>query len=161
MEASGGTYVLILRASSRCRIAVGRRGWLAVEPGYYSYVGSAFGPGGLRARLGRHLRQDKALRWHIDWLRRVSSPVAVWYSTSPERLEHVWAAYFQGLRGQHPVAGFGCSDCRCLAHLFFGHRPPGIAGFRRHAGARVRCWYPPATAGSGSRPDTHGSIAAK
>ena len=53
-----GTYALILRASTAQTIQIGRLGDLVMQPGYYIYVGSAFGPGGLAARVGRHLRQE-------------------------------------------------------------------------------------------------------
>jgi Uri superfamily endonuclease len=36
--------------------------------GAYLYLGSAYGPGGIRARCRRHLTQDKGKRWHVDWL---------------------------------------------------------------------------------------------
>ncbi len=65
-----GTYVLILHAGSpAARVAIGRFGVLAVQPGYYVYVGSAFGPGGLKARLAHHAGPAKSPHWHIDYLR--------------------------------------------------------------------------------------------
>ena len=45
-----------------------RFGKLTLAAGQYAYVGSAHGPGGLRARVGRHLRAEKPLHWHIDYL---------------------------------------------------------------------------------------------
>ena len=42
-----GTYALVLRFSSGLEIVVGRLGVLAVQPGFYVYVGSALGPGRL------------------------------------------------------------------------------------------------------------------
>jgi len=87
--------------------------------GYYVYVGSAFGPGGIRARLGRHLSDNKTQRWHIDFLRAHTEPVK--YVIAPEkRLEHVWANELaQRNAASMPVTGFGSSDCRCTSHLFF------------------------------------------
>ncbi|HYA22015.1 MAG TPA: DUF123 domain-containing protein [Thermoproteota archaeon] len=46
---------------------------MAFHPGLYLYVGSARGPGGLRARVARHLRRDKVRKWHIDYLTASSS----------------------------------------------------------------------------------------
>ena len=37
-----------------------------LAPGCYVYAGSARGPGGIRARVRRHLRPDKTPHWHID-----------------------------------------------------------------------------------------------
>jgi len=62
-----GTYALVLRFSKRLEIIVGKLGVLSVQAGYYVYVGSALGPGGLAARVGRHCRREKALRWHVDY----------------------------------------------------------------------------------------------
>ena len=64
-----GTYVLVLRVSKRLEILVGKLGKLVVQPGFYLYTGSAMGPGGLAARVGRHCRHEKRLRWHVDYLR--------------------------------------------------------------------------------------------
>ena len=52
MKPEPGSYAVILRNRKQATIDVGRRIQLAIEPGYYLYVGSAFGPGGLRARVG-------------------------------------------------------------------------------------------------------------
>ena len=40
----------------------------AFDAGDYVYAGSAFGPGGTRARVSRHLRTDKKPHWYIDRL---------------------------------------------------------------------------------------------
>jgi Uri superfamily endonuclease len=56
------------------------------------YVGSALGPGGLAARIGRHRRQNKLGRWHVDYLRAVTQVEEVWYATLPERQECFWEA---------------------------------------------------------------------
>ena len=112
---SGGTYILWLHlASNRC-IGVGRLGDIDFAAGYYGYVGSAQGPGGLAARAGRHLRGGLKLRWHIDYLRRAAHPAALWCCVSSRRWEH--GGWMQAL-------GFGASDCRCPAHLFGFKRLP-------------------------------------
>src|ERR1017187_2023294 len=54
-----GTYVLVLRCSSNRTIRVGCLGSIRLRPGYYLYVGSGFGPGGLRAR-NRAIAADRA-----------------------------------------------------------------------------------------------------
>ena len=57
-----GTYVLLMRLSKRLDISVGTLGVLSAQAGYYVYVGSALGPGGLAARVGRHCRREKTHR---------------------------------------------------------------------------------------------------
>lgn len=118
LPALAGTYVVALRAEHRREISVGRLGSLLVEPGVYLYVGSAFGPGGLRARLGRHIDGTGKPRWHVDLLRAVTRPVAAWWSLAPDRLEHIWAKALAELDGAaEPLPGFGSSDCGCRSHL--------------------------------------------
>lgn len=114
-----GTYLLVLRSRQGVRIEVGRLGPLEVAPGVYLYVGSAFGPGGLRARVGHHLGAARRPHWHIDYLRAVAGVEAVWYVADGVRREHIWAARLMAAPGVHvPQPGFGASDCGCVSHLF-------------------------------------------
>ena len=82
------------------------------------YSGSAFGPGGLGARIGRHLRRDKKLRWHIDYLRQRVDEVVAYYQ-SGTRSECVFANELMIAGGEIPMKGFGSSDCKCKSHLVF------------------------------------------
>jgi Uri superfamily endonuclease len=111
-----GTYVLIVRIEQPLTLAIGRLGTVLLPAGRYAYVGSAHGPGGLRARLSRHLRPDKPLHWHIDYLTAAAPIRAIWLRASPERLECAWAREIIA-RGSVPVPRFGSSDCSCPAHL--------------------------------------------
>jgi len=63
-----GLYLLLLELDHVIDpVIAGQR--LALGPGLYVYVGSACGPGGLRARLARHLcGRRRRLHWHIDKL---------------------------------------------------------------------------------------------
>ena len=88
MRKEPGTYVLVLHATQGMHVQVGRRGGLKIQPGYYLYVGSAFGPGGVKARVSRHARADKKKHWHIDYLREHMQPVEAWCSYDDRRLEH-------------------------------------------------------------------------
>ena len=127
---SGGTYVLWLHLASNRRIGVGSLGEIDFSAGYYGYVGSAQGPGGLAARAGRHLRGGLKLRWHIDYLRRAARPVALWCCVSPRRREHDWAVFLAAVPGGWmPASGFGASDCHCPAHLFGFKRLPAPETF--------------------------------
>jgi Uri superfamily endonuclease len=55
-EPRPGTYALLLSSAADGVIRVGRLGDLRLQPGFYVYVGSALGPGGVRARLAHHMR---------------------------------------------------------------------------------------------------------
>ena len=64
-----GTYALLLEATAKQDVPIGKLGVLHMLPGIYVYVGSALGPGGLAARVERHAPREKTLHWHIDYLR--------------------------------------------------------------------------------------------
>jgi Uri superfamily endonuclease len=57
------------------RLSVGRLGEFDLVPGFYAYVGSAFGLGGLRARIGHHPESTAEPHWHIDYLLKVETPI--------------------------------------------------------------------------------------
>ncbi|MCC7410809.1 MAG: GIY-YIG nuclease family protein [Gammaproteobacteria bacterium] len=114
-----GTYIVLLEVSRPRRLRIGRLGTFELPPGLYAYVGSAFGAGGLAARVGRHLRIAAHRHWHVDYVRAAASPVAVFWYAGPAVLEHRWSAVLARLCGAPPpVPGFGASDCRCGAHLY-------------------------------------------
>lgn len=127
-----GTYAIILKNDKSTRIQIGKWGELDLQPGYYIYDGSAFGPGGVQARVSRHLHTDKRPHWHIDYLRAHVTPIEAWVSYETERLEHQWADILLRMPEITPIHGFGCSDCNCQTHLFYAEkmlepRLPGIA----------------------------------
>ena len=116
---AGGTYLLWGRVRDRTPVRIGRLGLLTPQPGWYGYVGSALGPGGLRARLGHHLGHAVRPRWHLDWLRPRLQWRAVWYVADPRRLEPLWVAALAGLPGAEvPLRGFGASDSGSESHLY-------------------------------------------
>ncbi len=66
-----GVYLLVMAPKLDSIARIGRSGIeVALRPGtLLIYVGSAMGPGGLRARIRRHLtRSGKKQYWHIDYL---------------------------------------------------------------------------------------------
>lgn len=131
IPAAFGTYALVLACASARRLRIGRLGLLYLHPGCYVYVGSAFGTGGLRARISHHLRVALRPHWHIDYLRRRARPEAVWYISGARR-EHEWAELIGTMRGAAvPMLGFGSSDCDCPAHLFWFEDRPSAAAIRR------------------------------
>ena len=127
-----GTYALVLENARPARVAVGRLGSIDLRRGFHVYVGSALGPGGLQARVGRHLGPARAVHWHIDYLRRAARIVEVWYVLDSVRREHAWAETLGGLAGASiPMPEFGASDCACSAHLFHFPSVPRLATFAR------------------------------
>ena len=127
MKTDPGTYALVFRSAATRNIKIGRLGTLSLQPGYYIYVGSAFGPGGLRARTGRHQRKASPKRWHIDYLKPRADLIEIWYTHDPIRREHEWAQALFGLSSLSvPLPGFGSSDCKCLTHLLYSRSKPDL-----------------------------------
>jgi Uri superfamily endonuclease len=127
-----GTYAFILRLPVDKEIDIGRLGRFHFHEGFYIYVGSAFGPGGLKGRLGHHLKQARSPRWHIDYLRMESLPEEAWVHAGDMKREHIWASSMGALKGASvPAPGFGSSDCRCRTHLFCFNRKPAIRAFEK------------------------------
>ena len=111
-----GSYALALRLPSRRKLTVGRLGLVEFPSGHYIYFGSALG--GLKARVARHLRSDKKLHWHADYLSAEVPWNRVWQLPDGQRWECVWAAAAAAAAGVTlPAPGFGSSDCRCRSHL--------------------------------------------
>ena len=114
----GGAYILELQGPDLLQLRVGRLGLLAVPAGRYIYLGSAYGPGGLAARVSRHLRTEgRRLHWHIDYLTAAVGVEAV--RVIPGGNECALVSSLQAHASTSvPFPGFGSSDCQCCpAHL--------------------------------------------
>jgi Uri superfamily endonuclease len=85
-----GTYALLFHCPAARSIRIGRLGELRLHPGHYIYIGSAFGPGGLRARIGHHQSAVNRPHWHIDYLRAHTRLESILYCCGA-RVEHRWA----------------------------------------------------------------------
>jgi Uri superfamily endonuclease len=128
-------YQLLLRLRHPRTLRIGALGSFTFPAGYYLYSGSA--RRNLTARLARHCRREKPLRWHIDYL------------TSHEDVEVIGTRTFhgtecelnQGVPGRIIAPGFGASDCRsgCGAHLkYLGRARPALAQEQKPPGQSVR-----------------------
>ena len=139
MNNGTGTYAIVLQPKAERSIKVGKLGMLKLQTGYYIYVGSAFGPGGLEARIAHHKRKSHRSRWHIDYLRAAAEICEVWYSYDPRSREHQWAETLaETKKSTRPFPGFGSSDCSCLTHLYHFKSKPAVASFRRRLHARSK-----------------------
>ena len=118
------TYLLLLKAPKPLRVRVGSLGLLSLPAGYYVYVGSARGPGGVKARVRRHWRLARAqagrVRWHIDYL--LVNPgvefIESWGIENSVGMECEISKNIETVSAS-TVTGFGSSDCRfgCIGHL--------------------------------------------
>lgn len=143
-----GIYVLVIEVTRPVDTEVGKLGRIRFAPGTYAYVGSAMR--GIEARLSRHLRGGKRLRWHIDYL--LSCPgvrvADIFVLETTKRAEcRVAGALAAGCEG---VPGFGSSDCRCRSHLF-RCEPQRLSGILRAHGLRA-LREPEPRHGHGGRP---------
>lgn len=144
MQAYPGTYALIMICTDEQQVEIGKLGRLNINPGCYVYVGSAFGPGGLNARIAHHAKISVRPYWHIDYLRPMLDLRGVCYSDESERHEHQWAGALQRFRGATiPMTGFGSSDCSCRSHLFRFNRKPSDRLFRERLNCHlIHNWQP-------------------
>lgn len=72
----------------------------------------------LQARLERHGRRDKKLRWHLDYLSTCATMLGAIMIPGAKNRECEIAAEL-GRLYQRPIRNFGASDCRCGGHLFY------------------------------------------
>lgn len=107
------SYQLDIILVEPARLSIGKLGIYDFPAGHYVYTGSA--KCNIEARIARHLRQDKKLRWHIDYL--LASPYAS--VTKVTRFVQGECEFNQNTAGKILIAGFGASDCRagCGSHL--------------------------------------------
>ncbi|QDT33941.1 GIY-YIG nuclease family protein [Thalassoglobus polymorphus] len=142
---SPGVYVLVFYLPRKTAITFDRKGAQhKFLPGWYLYVGSACGPGGLDRRLARHKRQHadgKRMHWNVDYFREHALLCEIWYSENADsNVEHQWAkALIELPTASVPVAKFGANDCRekCPSHFFHAPDRPSTAVFRKALATRI------------------------
>jgi len=90
-------------------------GSLKFNSGLYAYIGSA--QNSLEKRILRHLRRDKRIFWHIDYLLNIKEAeiLEIFHKDAPKECECKMAKAI--MEFGEPVIGFGSSDCRCGSHL--------------------------------------------
>ena len=112
-----GAYILVIELAAPLALAIPCFKGAVLAPGRYAYCGSARGPGGLKARVARHMGQRKRPHWHVDALLGEGRVVAVHAEAGGG--ECALVARLLARRGTSvPVPGFGATDCRrCAAHL--------------------------------------------
>ncbi|MEM1895819.1 MAG: GIY-YIG nuclease family protein [Nanopusillaceae archaeon] len=111
-----GTYLLLLECLNDCEIEVGKLGKIRFKKGYYIYIGSAMN--NLEKRILRHLKKDKKIKWHIDYLTTNDSFIIrkIFIKESnkkeEEKISKIFEKYFNFIKN------FGNSDCKDNSHLF-------------------------------------------
>ncbi|NHJ49207.1 MAG: GIY-YIG nuclease family protein [Asgard group archaeon] len=120
-----GTYILFLQADKNTKAVVGYLDEISLKKGFYLYIGSALGPGGLQPRLVRHLAKKKKVHWHIDYLTVHPSFECISYMEifSLDKIE----CSINDILKEDVLVGmdfsiipnFGSSDCNCKSHLIY------------------------------------------
>ena len=111
-----GCYCLIIYVRKYSKIKIGKLGYLEFRRGIYVYIGSAMNS--LESRLNRHLRNDKKLHWHVDYLLKHENTkiLKIIYNTD-KKVECDISQYISGKTTS--IRDFGCSDCECESHLYY------------------------------------------
>jgi Uri superfamily endonuclease len=111
-----GIYVLIIKVVTPTSLKIGALGEIIFPASMYAYVGSA--QSSIESRVKRHLRKEKRLFWHIDYLLAVADVkiVQIYCSTGDKICECQTAQLIA--KHSESVPNFGCSDCHCKSHLF-------------------------------------------
>lgn len=111
------TYCLLIHLKKNSTISVGKLGNTDFKGGYYVYVGSALNS--IDARIRRHLKDEKKLFWHVDYL--LNSPEACVIQVILERSGEKWECGVASLIYERGIKmdKFGSSDCKCHSHLFY------------------------------------------
>ncbi len=117
LPTQAGAYLLLVKLAAPVCVTLAKRPNSRLSAGWYAYAGSAYGPGGIHARVARHFRTDKPVRWHIDQLTQVA--LELWAAPAPGGNE---CTLLQAMHAEPgvmlSVRGFGSSDCRrCGTHL--------------------------------------------
>jgi len=133
-----GTYILILQLENDQVIRIGKLGGFSFPTGYYAYVGSALGPGGLAGRLRHHFYPGKKPHWHIDYFRKKAVLMGICVREDNRTLEHEWAWALDQLdEAIVPAPGFGSSDCKCSTHLYYFQEWVTFEKFREFTTVRL------------------------
>jgi Uri superfamily endonuclease len=113
-----GSYVLIIELKKNKEIKIGKLGNIPFRKGYYAYIGSALN--NLEKRIKRHLKKVKNIHWHIDYFLKNSEIIEIYYKENTSSEECSNADRFKQILSFIPE--FGCSDCNCKSHLFYGEK---------------------------------------
>jgi len=108
-----GAYVLVIALDQPLIVTAPKMRATCCRPAAIS-IAVRRGPGGLRARLSRHMRSPKSIRWHVDRLPETGRVDGAF--VFPDGNECALVARLSHLDA--PIAGFGSTDCRrCRSHL--------------------------------------------
>jgi Uri superfamily endonuclease len=112
-----GSYLLLIELKKEILISIGKLGKKNFSKGYYVYIGSALN--NIENRILHHLGKDKKNHWHIDYFLSYGRIIKIFYKENNIKEECMIVKNLN--KSLCPVLGFGCSDCKCNSHLFYGY----------------------------------------
>jgi len=123
--ADKGSYLLVFYNPQPFKKDIGALGEREFKKGYYVYVGSALKA--LDKRIRRHLKKNKRVRWHLDYISPGSMKLEKVYPF--RRQDRIEQPLGQGLLDicYSYIEGFGSSDSHLPSHFFYFEDHP----FRR------------------------------
>jgi Uri superfamily endonuclease len=122
LENDRGAYILLMELEKTQKIKPGRLAEADFKKGMYLYVGRA--RKGLQARIRRHVREEKKLFWHIDYLLRTAKLREIWTRKNFFDECRIASKLRDLLSPPSPIhKGFGSTDCRCPGHLLYVSSP--------------------------------------
>jgi Uri superfamily endonuclease len=98
-------------------ITVGKLGTFLFPKVLYVYVGSA--KRNIKNRVERHIRLEKKYLCHFNYIRPHMKIIDAQMYPGKEGECGLFVRLREEAKGEITVRGFGSSDCRCPAHLFF------------------------------------------
>lgn len=113
-----GVYILKLQLLKNQEILIGKLGKILFQKGNYYYVGSS--QNNMEKRISRHMKKEKKIHWHIDYLTthpEIKAINAKTFINYPKEKECQVSKEL--MKKYELVKNFGCSDCKCLSHLFY------------------------------------------
>lgn len=99
-------------------IKIGKRRNIFFKKGWYVYIGSALN--NLESRIKRHYSLKKKHHWHIDYFLDYAKINKTFVKTAKIREECKVALLLS--ESFSVIPNFGCSDCGCNSHLFYGFK---------------------------------------
>jgi Uri superfamily endonuclease len=115
-----GVYAIIIYIKDNINLTLAKNTHY-FTPGYYIYLGSAKQYGGIKSRINRHLKKNKKLKWHIDYLtsNHLVKIKAVIYAKTKIFKECTFVKILKENYFEIASKNFGSSDCKekCGAHL--------------------------------------------
>jgi len=122
IEINRGIYILEIHAEYDFTLSTKAFGKVELPKGYYYYVGSA--QKNLRNRIQRHLKKEKNIHWHIDFLTSAQETRITKICILPFAPKSEECATVQRLLtfkfAHYIIEGFGSSDCHiCKSHLLY------------------------------------------